>query len=489
MVILFFLSSGLFLGWSLGANDSANIFGTAVGSKMVKFKYAAIVASIFVVLGATYAGSGASRTLGELGSINAIAGAFVVSLAAALSVFWMTRIKLPVSTSQAIVGAIVGWNFFSHSLTNYNSLAKIILTWFFSPVIAAVCSILIYFIGIKIMKRVRIHLIMSDHLIRLGLIIVGAFGAYSLGANNIANVMGVFVPVTPFKPISFLGLYLSGAQQLFFIGGIAIAVGIISYSRHVMETVGNELFPMKPVVALIAVLSMSIVMFLFSSVKLESILLANGLPAIPLVPVSSSQAIIGAIVGIGIFHGGRGLNVKILTSIAAGWVVTPLIAGLLCFTSLFFIQNVFNQKVYQPVSYKITGEVLEYLSKLNVNTAPIEKLKHVEFKNAKELQHALEKIQFSSKYISSIKIIEISKIENIIIDVKKLNKKDKKWFTKKQLDYLQLINKSKFKYFWQFKNKLILHKSFSYKKSIKINKSFNVKLTQKIHFLRRMFKN
>ena len=34
---LFYLSSGLFLGWSLGANDASNIFGTAVGSKMVRF--------------------------------------------------------------------------------------------------------------------------------------------------------------------------------------------------------------------------------------------------------------------------------------------------------------------------------------------------------------------------------------------------------------------------------------------------------------------
>ena len=48
MGMIFFLSSGLFLGWSLGANDAANVFGSAVGSKMVRFKTAAIISSIFI---------------------------------------------------------------------------------------------------------------------------------------------------------------------------------------------------------------------------------------------------------------------------------------------------------------------------------------------------------------------------------------------------------------------------------------------------------
>jgi PiT family inorganic phosphate transporter len=64
--ILFFLSSGLFLGWSLGANDAANIFGTAVGTKMIRFRTAAIICSIFIILGAVISGAGASHTLIEL---------------------------------------------------------------------------------------------------------------------------------------------------------------------------------------------------------------------------------------------------------------------------------------------------------------------------------------------------------------------------------------------------------------------------------------
>jgi len=50
VVLLLFLSSGLFLGWSLGASDASNIFGTAVATKMVRFKTAAIISSVFIIL-------------------------------------------------------------------------------------------------------------------------------------------------------------------------------------------------------------------------------------------------------------------------------------------------------------------------------------------------------------------------------------------------------------------------------------------------------
>lgn len=67
MTFFIFLSSGLFLGWSLGANDASNVFGTAVGTKMVSFKTAAVIASLFIAVGAVYAGAGAQRNLGRTG--------------------------------------------------------------------------------------------------------------------------------------------------------------------------------------------------------------------------------------------------------------------------------------------------------------------------------------------------------------------------------------------------------------------------------------
>lgn len=343
--VLFFLSSGLFLGWSLGANDAANIFGTAVGTRMVRFRVAALVASIFVIAGAVVSGVGASETLGRLGSVNALPGAFTVALAAGLSVMWMTRLGLPVSTTQAIVGSILGWNFFAGRETDLGSLSTIISSWIAGPILTMVFSALLYYVVRLLLRHIRLGIILQDAYTRAALVVAGAFGAYSLGANNIANVMGVFVPVSPFPTTQLLGISFSSAQQLFFLGGIAIAVGIYTYSRHVMETVGNDLYKLSPISALIVVLSSAIVLFLFASQELRMWFAARGIPWFPLVPISSSQAVVGGVLGIGLAKGGRNINLGLLRRIALGWASTPLAAGVTSFLLLFVTQNLFLLEV------------------------------------------------------------------------------------------------------------------------------------------------
>ena len=345
--VLIFLSSGLFLGWALGANDAANVFGTAVGSRMVRFSTAAIICSIFVILGAVISGAGTTETLGKLGAINTLPGSFMTALAAATAVYLMTKFGLPVSTSQAIVGAIIGWNLFSSSPTDSESLTKIVSTWVFCPILAAVFSALIYLIVVKIIRSVKIHLLRSDLYTRIGLVLAGAFGSYSLGANNIANVVGVFGPANPFTDFSIVTVgTFTAAQQLFLLGALAIGVGVFTYSKRVMMTVGNDLLPLSPVGAWVAVVAHSLVLFIFASQGLEAFLENLGLPTIPLVPVSSSQAVVGAVLGIAVIKGGRGIQWQVLSSIAIGWVITPVIACAFCFIGLYFLKNVFDQSVY-----------------------------------------------------------------------------------------------------------------------------------------------
>lgn len=390
MLILFFLSSGLFLGWSLGANDAANVFGSAVGSRMIRFGRAAVICSVFAVLGAVVGGAGATHTLGKLGAVNALGGSFAAALAAALTVTLMTRLSLPVSTSQAIVGAILGWNLFTGSLTDTDALWRIVGTWLLCPVLAAAVAVVCDRLFRALFRSLRLHLLWEDMITRWALVLVGAFGAYSLGANNIANVMGVFVPVAPFDSLSVGGLFtFSGAQQLFLLGGLAIALGVFTYSRKVMATVGSSLMRLTPQMALVVVLAQSVVLFVFSSQGLEAWLKGSGLPTLPLVPVSSSQAVIGAVVGLGLIRGGKGIRYRVLGDIALGWVTTPVLAAAVAFVALFFLQNTFGVIVARDLAYVLDEPVREHVIALGDDDPGLDSLMGGVWATEKEMEAAL----------------------------------------------------------------------------------------------------
>lgn len=349
-MILFFLTSGLFLGWSLGANDASNIFGSAVGSKMISFRRAAIIASVFVILGAVLQGSGTSHTLGKLGTVNAIGGSFTVALSAAITVYLMTKFSIPVSTTQAIVGSIIGWNLFTGNPTNGGAMAQIVITWITGPILGGGFAILLYILVRAVKRKIQIHLFRFESYIKTGLIIAGAFGAYSLGANNIANVMGVFVPSFNLKVMN-LGIFtLSSSQQLFLLGGIAIATGILTYSGRIMQVVGSNIVELSSEAALVVVLSLGLVLFIFSSSGLSSLIMRIGLPPVPMVPVSSTQVIIGSVIGIGLYKGIRNINFRVVGEIGLGWIISPVMAGLFSFFSLFFVKNIFSIDVGTKIS-------------------------------------------------------------------------------------------------------------------------------------------
>ncbi|SCD22065.1 Phosphate transporter family [Proteiniphilum saccharofermentans] len=370
MFIYLFLVSGLFLGWSLGANDASNIFGTAVGTRMVKFRTAAIIGSIFVILGAVIQGAGTTKTLSELGSVNMIGGAFTVALCAAIIVTIMTKYRLPISTGQAIVGAIIGWCYYTSNPVEYGILVKIVGSWVFGPILGAVFSFVLYLLVRKFIHSSRMHMLKMESIIRTSLIIVGAFAAYSLGANNIANVMGVFVNSFSVS-LSIGSLYISSTQLLFFIGSLAIALGIFTYSKKVMYTIGNGVLSMTPEMAIVAVLAQALVLFIFSSTSLSNALISTGLPPIPLVPVSSTQVLVGALIGVGLVKGVQELKMKMLGNIMLSWITTPILSAAFTFVSLFFVDRVFgipvsdNEIIPDPVVHAEQAAAVTYYIPVN----------------------------------------------------------------------------------------------------------------------------
>lgn len=293
------LLGGIFLGWSLGANDASNVFGSAVAARMVKFWTAAILASIFVILGALLEGQGGIETLKGLTPMT-LEQAVVCSLGAAATVTIMTILALPVSTSQAVVGAILGIGLMRQAL-NTAGLGKVLACWFGTPVAAVVIAILLYKVMAVLYNGLKINLIQSDSLLRLSLIAAGSYGAYALGANNVANVTAVFVG--------------AGKLSLFsatLIGGLSIALGILTFSRRVMETVGRKLVKLDPFSGLIVLLAEAVTVHIYTVIG---------------VPVSTSQAVIGAVLGVGIVKGINTVRKHTLANILLGWFLTPVVGS------------------------------------------------------------------------------------------------------------------------------------------------------------------
>jgi PiT family inorganic phosphate transporter len=295
------LSSGLLMGWSLGANDSANIFGTGVASGLIRYRTAIFITATFVMLGAILEGD---KCLSSLGSLSALSHleAFVALLASALTMIFLIFLALPASTSQAIVGALMGIAMY-HGSPDFSALSKIVTCWVLTPIGGVLCSVILYKpLRLLLVDRVK-SLVARNRLFFIGILATGSYGAYSLGSNNVANVTGVYVVSGLLSP-----------KLAVVLGGLSIAFGVLTYSKKTMMTVGKSIVPLDPFSALLAVLSEAMVLHVFTQIG---------------VPVSSSQAIVGGVVGVGIVRDFRTVNFRIFAKIIAGWVMTPIISSIL----------------------------------------------------------------------------------------------------------------------------------------------------------------
>lgn len=321
---------GAFLGWGLGANDSANVFGTAVSSRMVSYKLAIILTAVFVVAGAILQGQAGIRTLsGDLRKheVTSVVGktqeevvlmrakatqtAMVISFGTAFTVILMTVLKIPVSTSQAVVGGIIGVGLL-HGGLNMDGLGKVVVCWIGTPLGGIFFTVVFYHLFKKVLDYWKPSIFVYDPLMSLLLIVCGCYGAYALGANNVANVAAVFV-----------GDGMLTVEEAAVFGALAIAAGVLTYSKPVMMTIGTGIVKLNSFTAFICVLSEAVTVHIYAMVG---------------VPVSTSQAIIGAVMGVGFIKGVHTINYKTLAHVSLGWLATPFIAAAMSALG-YFISN------------------------------------------------------------------------------------------------------------------------------------------------------
>ena len=305
---MFGLLPALYMGWGIGAHDAANAFGPQIGANIISYRRAVILAAVFALVGAVVEGQKVFSTLGGITHLT-VATAIAATLAAGLTVNVMTAFGLPISTSHTIVGALVGVGLFERTGLNVPIVLRIGTSMMTAPIGAGMIAYLLYQ-GITVAAAGRLDsVIRFQRIVRYAAVLVGCYAAYALGSNNMGNAMAPAVAVGLVGPATGAAL-----------GGVAMAAGVLTYGRNLIMMVGKRITALDPMSALVAALATAITVHLFTQLR---------------IPVSTSQATVGAVVGVGLTKGIMAVNRRMFVWIPAMWVISVLSAAAVTYTLLF----------------------------------------------------------------------------------------------------------------------------------------------------------
>lgn len=163
--LLFIIATGfgIFMAFNIGGNDVANSFGTSVGAGTLTIPQALGVAAIFEVSGAVLAGGEVTDTIRkgivDLDGYSVTPNEFIYVMLSALiaAAFWLlfaTKKGLPVSTTHAIIGGVIGSSIVlgfdlggsatALSTINWATIGQIAISWIISPLLGGVIAYVLY---------------------------------------------------------------------------------------------------------------------------------------------------------------------------------------------------------------------------------------------------------------------------------------------------------------------------------------------------------
>lgn len=397
--VILVLSSVLafYLAWNLGANDVANSMGTSVGSKAVTLKQALIIAGILEFTGAVLFGSNVSQTLitGVLDSTQftpqiLLIGMIAVLVAAGVWMNTATLFGFPVSSSHATVGAIAGVGSLAFGLdaVNWGTIGIISITWIITPLVSSliaaafysvikrwildqpnaiaqlqewipwISAVLIGIFGVIVFPAIaqpiqnlinlpiqNLALVLSaisisvlsisalqnlqtvESTIARFQVVSACFVAFAHGSNDVGNAIAPFAAI-----VSVLrsGSVPTAGFQIplwtLVLGGIGIVAGLAVLGKRVISTIGEGIISLEPSGGLCAELATATTILIASRFGL---------------PVSTSHALVGGVVGVGLVQGMKSIQFQTIRSIVLTWLITIPVSAILSGIVFLILRSVF----------------------------------------------------------------------------------------------------------------------------------------------------
>ncbi|MCB0732180.1 MAG: anion permease [Ignavibacteriae bacterium] len=318
---------GMFLAINMGGSGTSPSFSAAFGSNLIRKNLIPGLFGLFVFLGALIAGKKVVSTIGKgilPADIVTLTLTSIILLSVALSLFLANILKVPQSTSQSTVTALVGPAIYFDMLKTDKLFFEILPTWFITPIAAFVITYLIGKFVYKPLQKnnfVTFENIAQNKILKLIVIAAACYVAFAIGSNNVANASG------PLVVMAQNVLKVPDASNEFMLIMIVITlvmapcfgIGSSFLGDRVLSTTGKEIISFGPLGAT-----------LISIVTATLLLIASLSKGIP---TSLVQMNTGAIIGLGISKVGLKeifINTpfkKILTI----WIVAPILSLVLSF--------------------------------------------------------------------------------------------------------------------------------------------------------------
>lgn len=322
-----------------------------------------------------------------------IYGMLASLLAAGVWLLIASRFGWPVSTTHSIVGAIVGFAAvgIGYQAVEWGHVAIIVFGWVLSPIVAAILAYLLFtsveklilerkdplaaarrygplymflagftisavtlleglsHIGLKlsmtesyalavgigvviaalgaaIIRRIQapgnnreLHFGTIERIFAVLQVVTACAMAFAHGSNDVANAIGPVAAVVSVARSGIVGQASTVSLWILVLGGGGIVLGLATFGRHVIATVGEGIMDLTPTRGFAAELATA-----------TTIVIASGTG----MPVSTTQTLVGAILGVGLARGIAAINLQVVRGIFLSWVVTVPAGALL--SMLFF---------------------------------------------------------------------------------------------------------------------------------------------------------
>ncbi|MGH7099758.1 MAG: inorganic phosphate transporter [Stellaceae bacterium] len=288
----------LAFAWSMGAHYTGACMGMPYATRSIGLRGALWLMAPLTLLGATFL---SHRVLANIGHNILVAHHFgtVPAIAVIAAAFLLTTLftqrRIPTSTIQILVFCLIGAGAALGLAIRWSTILHLVILWVLAPIVACALGYVFTRLFDAIPGFAR-----SGRAGAVGraLVVVGAAASLTMGANDVSNATAVFL-ATGFSGPTIAGL----------VGGLGLAVGVLTWGRPLLERVAFDVVRMDRTMATAAQLVQALVV-------LTAVFFGYF--------TSMNQALIGAMAGTGLARGRETIETRVILGILRGWIIGPL---------------------------------------------------------------------------------------------------------------------------------------------------------------------